>query len=272
MLGLIKSVPGWSWSAYGKHPAAKDYFSIGQESPIAKSFANWVEAGYTELTAKNKPGNNPVAWRFWARGAGKENIVCGVLRDSSDSIGRHYPLLIMGTGALKDWENRWDLLPLACDQPWGQIEYVSTRMVNDLQALGTEIRNIRQPYDQWAEFSSLSERLLESLSLSGKEHAPCDLDGLKSRAAGLSGKQEGFISLDHKSYEDQFALISCWHQLLKVNSKNAPNAVFIGGTFGQSFMAFFNRSLQTADFIHLWSLTSAGVSEDGSLVTGLSEK
>ena len=266
MLGNIKSVQNWSWSAYGKHPAAKDYFSIGQESPIGKSFANWIDSGYRELGPTKRPATDPVAWRFWARGAGKENIVCGVVKDSSDSVGRHYPLLIIGTGSLNDWENRWDLLPLACDKPWGQIEYASARMVHDIQALGTEIRNIRPPYPEWAEYESGRKGLMDSLTVKGREHAPYDLDNLKTRASGLSGKQEGFISLDHKTFQDQFTLISCWHMLLKAHSKSAPNAVFLGGTFGKSFMAFFNRALQTADFMHLWSLTSAGVREDGSLV------
>jgi type VI secretion system protein VasJ len=268
VLGHIKSIQAWSWSAYGKHPAAKDYFSIGQESPIGKSFANWVDSGYRKLDAKKTPAHDQVAWRFWAKGAGKENMVCGLVRDSSDSVGRHYPLLVIGTGSIRDWEDRWDLLPLACDKPWGQIEYASARMVDDIQALGGEIRNVRQPQPEWTEYESVREGLLASPALSGKEHALYDLDSLKKRAPGLSGKQEGFISLDHKSYEDQLALISCWHMLLKTNSKSAPNAVFIGGTFGQSFMAFFNRSLQTTDFVHLWSLNGTGVREDGSLVTG----
>lgn len=266
MLGNIKSVQNWSWSAYGKHPAAKDYFSIGQESPIGKSFANWVDSGYRELGEIKRSVTDQAAWRFWARGAGKENIVCGVVRDSCDSVGRHYPLLIIGTGSLNDWENRWDLLPLACDKSWGQIEYASARMVHDIQALGTEIRNIRPPSPEWAEFESGRKALIETMTVTGREHTPYDLDSLKKKASGLSGKQSGFISLDHKSFQDQFALISCWHMLLKTHRKSVPNAVFLGGTFGQSFMAFFNRSLQTADFMHLWSLTSAGVREDGSLV------
>jgi type VI secretion system protein VasJ len=268
VLGNIKSVQNWNWSAYGKHPAAKDYFSIGQESPIGKSFANWVDSGYRGQGAIKRPGADPVAWRFWARGAGKENIVCGIVKDSCDSVGRHYPLLIIGTGSLRDWEKRWDLLPLACDKSWGHIEYVSARMLHDIKALAIEIRNVRQPSSEWAEFESTRKALMESLTVTGREHAPYDLDSLKKRAIGLSDKPEGFISLDHKSFHDQFALISCWHMLLKTHSKSVPNAVFIGGTFGQSFMAFFNRSLQTADFMHLWSLTSAGVREDGSLVSG----
>jgi type VI secretion system protein VasJ len=262
VLGHIKSVQAWNWAAYGKHPAAKDYFRIGDESHISKGFANWVDSGYRELGTKKKPGPDLVAWRFWARGAGKENMVCGVVRDSSDCIGRHYPLLIIGTGSLKDWEDRWDLLPLACDKPWGQIEYASSRMVHDLHTLGTEIRNIRPPYPEWAEFEAHRKGLVASMTASGND----DLNGLKTRASALSDKQEGFISLDHKTFPDQFTLISCWHLLLKTFNKSSPNAVFLGGTFGQSFMAFFNRSLQTADFINLWSIANAGVREDGSLV------
>jgi len=255
MLGIIKPVQGWTWAAYGKHPSAGDYIRLGQESPLTKSFAEWVERGYEALSAKKNSAQDPVAWRFWARGAGKDNIVCGVVRDSSDRLGRHYPLLFIGTGPLKDWENMWDLLPLACDRSWGQIEYASARMVSELQSFAAEIQNIRPPSHEWPGFDTDRKRLIESMNASGNE----SIDSLKKKASGLSGKQEGFISLDQTSFQDQFALISCWHMLLRTHSKSAPSAVFIGGTFGQSFMAFFNRSLQTADFINLWSVANAGV-------------
>lgn len=268
MLGILRPVQGWSWAAYGKHPSAGDYIRLGQESPLAKSFADWVQRGYEALGTKKNTSQDPVAWRFWARGAGKDNIVCGVVRDSSDRLGRHYPLLFIGTGQLKDWESRWDLLPLAFDKSWGHIEYASARMAGDLQSFADEVRNIRPPSHEWPGIEASRKGIIESITSSGNE----DLESLKTKAAVLSGKQEGFINLDNHSFQDQFALINCWHMLLKNNFKSVPNAVFIGGTFSQSFMVFFNRSLQTADFVHLWSVSSAGIRENGSLVTGLREK
>jgi hypothetical protein len=41
--------------------------------------------------------------------------------------------------------------------------------------------------------------------------------------------------------------------LLKVNSSDVPNAVFLGGVPEKRFLAVFNRSLNANDFVGLWS-------------------
>jgi len=51
-------------------------------------------------------------------------LVCGVVRDSVDRLGRPYPLLVLGTGSLREWESHWDLLPYACLPVWQRIEYL----------------------------------------------------------------------------------------------------------------------------------------------------
>lgn len=88
------------WAACGKHPAARDFFRVGQEFPMLKIFSRWVDDGYTVLARKN---NNflPNSWRFWAKGAVRDFLMCGLIKDSSDRIGRNYPLLIIGTGLLR---------------------------------------------------------------------------------------------------------------------------------------------------------------------------
>ncbi|MEW6599494.1 MAG: type VI secretion system-associated protein TagF [Nitrospirota bacterium] len=264
MLGHIKSSQLWSWAAYGKHPSARDYINVGQDSPIAKGFSGWVDSGYEKLGGRKNSAHDQVAWRFWARGAEKEHIVCGLVKDSSDMVGRHYPLLIIGTGALKDWENRWDLMPIVCEKPWGQLEYASARMVQDIHILEKEIQSIRPPCPEWTEHETSRKKLVDSLT--GIGHGRNDLDDMKNRAAGLSGREEAYISLDNKIFQDRFALINCWHMFLKSGSKGAPNTVFIGGTFERSYMVIFNRPIKTDDFIDIWSLDSAGAREDGSLV------
>ena len=74
--------------------------------------------------------------------------------DSSDGIGRNYPLLIIGTGLLRGWEEQWDLMPLACEKIWSGIEYIATQNFNDLKKLETEVTNIRQPQPEWQDLKS----------------------------------------------------------------------------------------------------------------------
>ena len=246
MLGLIKPNSSWSWAAYGKHTAAKDFFRVGQDSPVMRSFSNWVEEGYRNLVPNGKNNLNPISWRFWAKGAVKETLICGLIKDSSDSIGRQYPLLIIGSGLLKNWEEQWDILPFACEKTWNQIEYISAQRFSDLKKLESEIQGIRQPCSGWSELKAKSEEAISN----NPEKFP-------DTQVFLSGESESFIPLDQKDCHDQGTLISCWHHLFMSHDKTVPIVTFMGGTFEKGFLAFFKRPLATADFIRLWTVSSA---------------
>lgn len=241
MLGLTKPNSLWNWAAYGKHTAAKDFFRIGQDFPLMRSFSGWVEEGYKNLAPEWRHNRIPNSWRFWAKGVVKETLVCGLLKDSSDNIGRHYPLLIMGTGLLKDWEGYWDILPFACEQTWNQIEYISGQNFSDLKKLEAEIHNIRPPFSGWPE-----------LKVKREESMRCECKSDHS-----SFKSEDFVPLDHETCYDQSTLISHYHYLLMSDDKTIPNVTFMGGTFEKVFLAFFKRPLTTDDFIRLWTVSSA---------------
>ncbi len=245
MLGNVKSGMRWSWAAFGKHPSARDFINIGQGSPLFSGFADWTETGYKEFVSHKSVSQYPVAWRFWSKGAGKENLVCGLVKESSDSIGRRYPLLIAGTGHLSNWQDWWDLLAFACEKPWEQLEYLSTRTFTNMKTLQESIRNIMPPSPDWPLFTARRNKLIESLHISAPP------------ANGLPNRAEGFINLDKSPLDDQFRLINYWHSTLKSDNKSVPNAIFLGGTFDRSFLAFFRRSLTRNDFVQLWALSDA---------------
>ena len=245
MLGLIKPNPSWSWAAYGKHPAAKDFFRVGQDFPVIRSFSNWVEEGFNNLVPNGKNNLNPISWRFWAKGAMKETLICGLLKDSSDSIGRVYPLLIIGSGMLKNWEEQWEILPFACEKTWNQIEYISAHRYSDLKKLESEILGIRPPFSGWSELKAKRDEVISN----NPENFP-------DTEVSLSGESESFIPLDQKDCHDQGTLIGRWHHLFMSQDKTVPNVTFMGGTFEKGFLVFFKRPLATADFIRLWTVSS----------------
>lgn len=248
MLGLVKSVKTWSWTAYGKHPAARDFFMLGEDSPLMRSFTGWVEEGYGILSAKDKGQNMRNSWRFWARGAAKETIICGIVKDSGDSVGRHFPFLMIGTGHLKGWEEQWDLLPFACEKTWSHIEYLSAQSFNDFKKIGAELRNIRQPSSEWQE---LKEKREEAAALE-------ETGALKNIASLLSEKYEGFIPIEQNPNRDQNALIGCWHYLFKKHSPTVPNAAFMGGAFDKTFLVFYKKPLTLLNFVQLWDVSLEG--------------
>lgn len=257
MLGLVKSKRSWNWAALGKHPVAKDYFRVGSENPLLKAFSDWVEKGYHMLGSKLNYSSNCYSWRFWTRGSKKNSIVCGVGRDSSDSLGRSYPLLIIGTGPLQNWEDHWDLLPLACEKTWSNIEHLTTRRFLDFKQMEDGVRIIKPPYPNWSEFTNQRGSRFERSSDNRLFHQ--DFRNLKENIDNLTKKTEFFIPIDSVSTNDPVALVDLWHSFLKSRISVIPNAIFIGGVPNETYLGVFKRPLVPPDFVRLWSdkLTSS---------------
>jgi len=268
VLGIGESDQNWRWAAFGKHPVARDFFRVGPDFPLIKGFSDWVENGYQILTSKKKTFHGLCSWRFWARGSQKESLACGLVKDSSDSLGRPYPLLIMGIGPLNGWEDHWDLLPFAFERVWDQIEYLSAQIFNDFRKLEVEIQNIRPPLSHWSELSAKRVSLKEFESAFDPKEAWWDLGDLRRMASSISEKTEVFFRLDRDPLHDQFIMIGLWHFLLKNEAKIIPNALFMGGTFESPHLAVFRRPLMATDFVQLWSVPSNEVKENGARITG----
>jgi len=251
LLESIEFNPSWRWAAYGKHPVVRDYFWLGEKFPLGNGFSEWVENGYRRLTSKRDSMTDHYSWRFWARGPKRGVLACGILRDSSDRIGRPYPLLIMGMGPLKGWEDQWDLLPYACEKTWDHIEYLSSIMVNDFKKLEAEIHNIRSPNPEWEELRRQRGDLEE-----GEKHPTT-----------VSGRPEGFVLLEQGSSHDQFNQICLYHLLFKKGGKGIPHILFMGGNLEETSLVFYQRPLIPDDFVQLWSLSFTGI-ENGSLTAG----
>lgn len=238
----MKTNSSWQWSAFGKHPVAKDFFRLGQDNPLLKGFSDWVEKGYQVFISKNPTPQNLHAWRFWARGTQKENVACGVVRDSSDQVGRPYPLLIIGTGMLQGWEEHWHLMPFACERTWDQIEYLSAFMANDLKKMEQEVQHIRPPLPGWSDFE-----------ITGK-----DLKEWDEQVSFSLGDGEVLLDLKTTPNYDPLIQATYYLSLIRNRVKTAPNVVFMGGTLNRTCLTFFRRPLQTSDFVQLWSDSMKG--------------
>jgi type VI secretion system protein VasJ len=259
MLDTIESGQNWQWAAFGKHPAAKDYFRLGEETPFVEGLFNWVENGYQLLTTKANATPDYCSWRFWVREAGKDSLVCGVVRVSSDSLGRPYPLVIMGAGPLRNWQENWDILPFACEKTWCQIEYLASNLFENFKKLEDEIRTIRPPTANWPELAAKRKGLYEIGSPLDPYASFLDFRELKKLATATADKTEVFVSLDRGPCNDKIMHVSLWHLLFRESAKAIPNALFMGGTLEKALITFFKRPLKPADFIQLWSVSSAGI-------------
>lgn len=263
MLGLFGLKQKWEWAGFGKHPIVKDYFHVGRDHSLLSAFLDWVKKGYDEITIKDYKHPDLYSWRFWARVPKRENLICGLIRDSSDNIGRPYPFMIIGTGPLKGWEENWDMLPFACEGVWKQSEFLSSSNCRDVGELENEIIRIKHPENNWEDFVKEREAFWDTRL----SPASASLGILEERIRRASEQLEIIVSLDDETLKDQFFQVCLWHYYLKRYSKNIPNAIFMGGTMQKTFLVTLRRPLQSSDFVLLWSINLEKEDNDGSITT-----
>lgn len=250
MLGRIIGRSRWIWSAFGKHPVAKDYFQMNLDSPMAGAFAKWVDTGFQQLS-EDRRRQTVCSWRFWARGQKKGTTVCGLGKSCSDSFGRPYPMVIMGEGALDQWEKEWDLMLAGLQSTWETLEYATTRRFRDLEQLDFEIRNLPSPNKRWQQ-----TRKMDTYGLASEAHEwkKIILSDVRKKIQQLEIDGQLLIPLDGQPLADPFQMATAWHVALKECGSAIPNTVFMGGKPDTNLLALYIRPLVANDFSTLWSI------------------
>jgi len=170
MLGIGRQKLNFELSAHGKHPAFSDYFSLNTDFPLVNALLGWVEKG-VKFKTDTKENRMSHSFRFWVRGIKKGELVLGIIRDSSDRLGRPYPLLIMGSGFVKDWEKRW--------------QYIFNSFETVFRAFEDSVAS---RYESFKEFETKLARINFPESLSVKEsNVGMEQPGLFSRKADVPG-------------------------------------------------------------------------------------
>jgi type VI secretion system protein VasJ len=244
----------WQWVVCGKHPAFKDYFHLGQRLSMVTALSEWVEKGYRGIATGKTSFASLRSWRFWAGGLDRDTLLCGVLKESTDSVGRPFPLLLAGSGPLDKWKTRWDLVPRVCEQSWSQMESLSTRIFRSLKQLEDELVRIRDPQLHWTGSSQSNTRAVIEGGYADQHGNSKNLGKIESRLITMGAAGEIFVSLDEEPSQDPLSMIYVWHMSLKKHHPEPPKTVFMGGSATASYLAFFHRALMTEDFVRLWSV------------------
>jgi type VI secretion system protein VasJ len=260
VLGAIGSPETWLWGAFGKHPAARDFLRLGKSFPLMKGFADWMEAGYRDMASRGDDPRDYCSWRFWARGAGKERLAVGLVKDSSDALGRPFPLLVLGTGPVRDWESRWDLLPCACERTWSDIEYLLARSGGDPGRLEAAVQAVRPPVPEWEGHVARREAFRDALP-------PSERAGREEWTGGMPGGAPAAMPLDRRAASDPFTAAAFVSAVARSRGEGVPSAFFMGGTAEKAFLAFCRRPLSSGDFRTLWELP-ASADAGGETVKG----
>lgn len=242
MLGSIIKRRSWNWAAIGKHPAAKDYIRIGGTSPLIEAVAEWAAKGYQHLRPSKDQPLAFYSWRFWLQGVRKGEIVCGLGRDSSDRIGRPFPLMLLGEGLLKGWEKKWTDLPVYLGHTWKSMESIATRRFEHIRDMETALTDLKAPgYDD--HHPGRGKQPAEACDLEmAPFHRQMDNDGF------------GYMPLNHSSHDDpETGILQC-HRHLPKHCAQMPRGVFIGGSPQKSYLAAIEHPLGKNDFVRLWSI------------------
>jgi type VI secretion system protein VasJ len=218
---------------------------------MAARFSAWLEEGHRALPARTRSPAEFRSFRFWARGPGRDGLVVGVVRDSSDSIGRPFPLCTMGAGTLAAWEEHWDRLPLACAPCWDRMDYLAGGTMPDVRRMEVEVAHrLPPPLPEWERFTELP--------------APAGAaDGARlDREAGPAAMPPGdtavFVRLDTVRDPDPVVAAARGCAGLRRGGTPAPTAVFLGGDLATAWLAVFCRALVPADFVRLWTTPGVG--------------
>lgn len=233
-------------AAWGKHPAFSDYIRVNTSLPLVNALASWVDEGMKSGPANVKKKTGIHSFRFWTRGAYKKSLIVGIVKDSSDSLGRIYPLLITGQIFMKDLHRQW---PAVFDR-FGQVFRTFEEM--------TAAR-----YDGFKEF----EAALSDVRVPDTDKNPlCEVSDFSSCLAAWSMKKE----FDEKLVLPMPVFLEHYqsHNGIGPDQRKGssriepPKAVFIGGLPEKPLIAIYQRPLRTSDFSRLFDLAH-NLSENG---------
>lgn len=241
----------WSWYASGKHPVTKDFFSLGQDQPIFRAFSEWVDKGYRMLSATKRSQACAYSWRFWIRGFKKQDLVCGLVKDSCDFFGRPHPLVLVGAGHLRKWQAHWERLPLVLGKTWQQMEHLTTKRLLDINQLEEELGKLASPMEDWFG-ANFDRNPWDDSNPSPGGPTTAGIPAQNPISDRLDPPLE-IIALTNFSQNDQPLHLTLLHENLKKRSKQSPNAIFMGGIPAKSCLVLFKRPLRPEDFNTLWS-------------------
>ncbi|MBR9981939.1 MAG: type VI secretion system-associated protein TagF [Desulfatitalea sp.] len=229
----------WNWFIWGKHPGVSDFIFAGSQTPLFQRFTKWVDTGFSKVDPALKKKSRHCSWRFWTRGTA-DAVVCGLVRNSCDSYGRSFPLLIMGTGLLKDWSRNRSLLPFAFESIWKGLEYAAAARYDTVKSLDGAMQLIEPPEPSWRRYQA---RIHSAANLYTQEQFDTQKTG-----------NNRLYKIDCRLPENLPRDLCFCSNMVATNDNGAPTAVFIGETGNRIAVAMIEDILKPADFTWLWSL------------------
>jgi type VI secretion system ImpM family protein len=237
MLGIGRRRLKPDIAAFGKHPAFSDYIRVNTALSMFNALTSWVDAGMKSGGADLIKAGSIHSFRFWTRGGHKKTLMAGIVKSSSDSMGRIYPLLITGQVAMNDFHRQWHRVFDRFKNMFRTFEDMGAARYDRFTEFETALSEVRLPdihnkcFDESSEFST-------SLAVWS----------LKSGADDALILPVPVFLKQYESHTDNSSV-----QTKRVPRCEPPKAVFIGGLPEKPITAIFQRPLRTTDFCRLLS-------------------
>jgi hypothetical protein len=132
------------------------------------------------------------------------------------------------------------------------MESISTRTFFDFNHLQEEVRRIKPLRPQWPRFLEVQQEFsVTGKSSEGVAAIPCQTveNSIKAIGAGTGV----LIPIDEGPGISPLATVRLWHSLWKLQGRDIPRVIFMGGNGIKIFVAFFLQPLTMEDFGRLWS-------------------
>ena len=238
MLGMNRRRVKLDVAACGKHPAFIDYIRVNSALPLANALASWVDAGMKSGMPDFKKNRGIHSFRFWTRGPHKQTLIVGIVKDSSDSLGRTYPLLITGQVFMKDMYRQWRAVFDRFGQVFRAFEEMTAARYDRFREFETALSDVRFPE---AENNTMNETSIFSdcLAAWSLKNGPDD---------HLILPMPVFLEKYQSHFENGL------NQGRDTTMTEPPKAIFIGGLPEKPVIAIYQRALRTSDFSRMFGL------------------
>lgn len=218
------------------------------------ALSKWVREGYAQWV-NDTGGRCQVlnSWRFWSKGAAHGLLAWGILKDSSDTMGRPHPLLVLTTCQADRWQKTWEKLPLYLDRAWRDMEQLTMRRFQTVQQLQEELlalSEMRPVFDG---------KVRKDVQQPAALHGEPELDELNMEL-GSHIQLAGQILRLPICVQGQVNTHGDWQigsrlRLLRQRIDTVPTSCFAGGPVDMTWLFLFYRPLCPRDFLDLWSVS-----------------
>jgi type VI secretion system protein VasJ len=238
MLAELTNTGGWEWHAQGKHPAAADFITLGRQCPMSQGLAAWIARSFPRTGSGGAPAGGGRRWQFWIGGSSMHALACGYLAESADSLGRPYPLLLLGRGSLPGWRDCWSGLPTALSKSWAAMDKIVRAGSGSLGDLKQAVAAVPAPTVP-RELDAVRACSTDSEWRFSEHQAPC--------GSAIRVEIAGCLPEDGANFS---ALWLARH----AGRRAVPTAVFIGRCGESTALWLYARPLAPEDFLEMWSL------------------